>query len=46
MSYSSLASIKCAYDVLENGDTVPVSRIIISVKTQLEHFFIDPKTCT
>lgn len=25
MSYSSLASIKCAYDILESGDTVSVS---------------------
>ncbi|CAO0792718.1 unnamed protein product [Mucor circinelloides] len=26
MSYSSLASIKCAYDVLENGDTIPIQK--------------------
>lgn len=24
MSFNSLASIKCAYDILENGETVPV----------------------
>ncbi|KAI7890840.1 pyridoxal phosphate-dependent transferase [Mucor mucedo] len=24
MSFSSLASIKCAYDILENGDTMPI----------------------
>lgn len=27
MSYSSLASIKCVYDVLENGETIPVMNI-------------------
>ncbi|CAO3611390.1 unnamed protein product [Mucor fragilis] len=26
MSYSSLASIKCAYDVLDNGDTIPIQK--------------------
>lgn len=29
MSFSSLASIKCAYDILENGDTVPVIHFIL-----------------
>lgn len=28
MSFSSLASIKCAYDMLASGETIPVSRWI------------------
>lgn len=30
MSFSSLASIKCAYDILENGETVPVNALFIT----------------
>lgn len=34
MSFSSLASIKCAYDILENGETVPVKNHSLSIYTR------------
>lgn len=31
MSFNSLASIKCAYDILENGETVPIQKHVHAI---------------
>ncbi|KAI8094265.1 pyridoxal phosphate-dependent transferase [Thamnidium elegans] len=50
MSYSSLASIKCAYDILESGDTVSMQNHVHSIikrfkeTTKLPHGKLLPST--